>query len=102
MIQIIRLSYHDDKDTSTSVGIKICSSVDNAKKVILSNVCVDFDENWKSLKEAAKELRKCLWHCSWDEEEKTFTWLDNGKGETYIICELDRGNMKWQNIGEIS
>jgi hypothetical protein len=102
MIQIVRFSYHDDSDCSTSLAIKICSSIDNAKKVILANVCVDFDGKWKTLKGAARELNRDLEHCYWDEEEKTFTWLDNGKGESYIICELDRCETKWQNIGEIA
>ena len=102
MIQIIRLNYKDDKDASTSISVKMCSSIENAKQVILANVCVDFDGNWKSLTDAAKELANDLDSCNWGEDNNTFSWFDNGKGETYIICGLDRGNMKWQNIGEIA
>lgn len=101
MIQIIRLTYKDDKDASTSISVKMCSSIENAKKVILTNVCIDFDGKWKTLADAAKELSNDLESCTWDEDNNTFSWFDNGKGETYIICELDRGDTKWQNIGEI-
>jgi hypothetical protein len=102
MIQIIRLTYHDDKDGSTSLAVKMCGSLENAKKVILTNVNTDFDGEWKSLNEAATELSNDLICCVWDENSKTFHWYDDGKGETYIICELERGETKWQNIGEIS
>ena len=102
MIQIIRLTYHDDKDGSTSLAIKMCGSIDNAKEVILANVNTDFDGEWESLNEAATELSKDLVCCVWDKGSKTFHWYDDGKGETYIICELERCETKWQNIGEIA
>lgn len=101
MIQIIRLIYHDDNDGSTSLAIKMCGSLENAKKVILANVNTDFDGEWESLNEAATELSKDLVCCVWDKDSKTFHWYDDGEGETYIICELERGETKWQNIGEI-
>ena len=102
MIQIVRLTYNDDKDASVVLDIKICSSIDNAKKSILFNLCVDFDGEWNSLESAAKELCDDLSECSWDEDSKVFHWMDNGKGERYIICEIEKGSLEWQHIGEIA
>jgi hypothetical protein len=54
------------------------------------------------LNEAATELSFDLDNCVWDEDNKSFSWYDNGKGETYIICEIEKGSFEWQHIGEIS
>lgn len=104
MIQIVRFSYHDDSDCSTSVEVMPCASIMSAKEVILNEINKGFEGDWKSLGDAAKELNHDLVICIWDEEENTFAWYDNGKGETYIIGRINERelNTKWQNIGEIA
>lgn len=104
MIQIIRLTYHDDKDGSTSIAIMPCASIMSAKEIILKEVNKGFEDDFKSLNEAATELSKDLVCCVWDEESNTFHWYDNGKGETYIVGRINERelNTNWQNIGEIS
>jgi len=83
MVEIIKLAYHDDSDASTSVEIMVCSSIDAAKEILLKKINKDFEGNWASLKEAASELKDDLEYC--DMTGTSFTWLDNGKGETYHI-----------------
>ena len=85
MVQIIRFTYHDDKDASTSVEVMVCSSIEAAKEIILKEINEGFEGNWKSLKEAAKDLDSELNDCTWDEDGRCFTWMDNGKGESYNI-----------------
>jgi len=104
MIQIIRLTYHDDNDGSTSVDIMPCASIMSAKEIILKEINKELEGNWKSLNEAATELVNDLTSCAWDEDNKTFHWYDNGKGETYIVGRINERelNTNWQNIGEIS
>ena len=104
MIQIIRFTYNDDKDGSTSIAIMPCASIMSAKEIILKEVNKGFEDDFKSLNEAATELGKDLVCCVWDEESNTFHWYDNGKGETYIVSRINERelNTNWQNIGEIS
>ena len=81
-----------------------CASIMSAKEIILKEVNKGFEDDFKSLNEAATELSKDLVCCVWDEESKAFHWYDNGKGETYIVGRINERelNTNWQNIGEIS
>lgn len=100
MIQIVRITFNDDKDASTSVDVMVCSSIDAAKEIILGEINKGFDGKWKSLPEAAKELNKDLTNCTWNEDEKDFMWFDNGKGENYMIGRINERavNTKFQRI----
>ena len=108
MIQIIRLTYHDDSDGSTSIDVMPCASIMSAKEIILIEINKGFEGDWKSLNEAATDLNDDLASCSWDEDNKAFSWYDNGKGETYIIGRINERELNtkwqkfWQNFGEIS
>ena len=101
MIQIIKITYHDDSNASKSIDIRVCTSVENAKEAILYRINKKFDGDWSTLKSAATELNDNLSDCSWDEDDKVFSWYDNGKGETYIIGEIERTSTLWQYFGEI-
>ena len=85
MVQIIRLTYHDDKDASTSVEVMVCSSLEAAEEIILKEMNEGFQCKWNNLKEVAKDLNSELDCCMWDEDGRCFTWMDNGKGESYNI-----------------
>ena len=98
MILIIRFTYKDDNVGSTDVDAMICHSKDIAKEIILNDINKSFDGKWKNLREAANELDNDIESCFFSEDENTFTWHDNGKGETYLIGEV---YTKFQNIGEI-
>jgi hypothetical protein len=101
MIQIIKISYNDDKDASTSIQVMVCSSIPCAKEVILNELNKDFEGKWKSLKEAALALNKELEHCVWFEDDRELTWMDNGKGVDYHIARIninDGVNVKYQTI----
>ena len=102
MIQIIKISYNDDKDASTSIQVMVCSSIPCAKEVILNELNKEFDGDWKSLKEAALALNKELEHCVWFEDDRELTWMDNGKGADYHIARINTiegVNTKFQTIG---
>jgi len=101
MAQIIRLTYNDDSDGSIDIDIMLCSSKDCAKEIILDEINKGFNKEWKSLDDAANELDKELYGCTF--EDDTFSWSDNGKGETYIIANLNLSevNTEFQHIGEI-
>lgn len=102
MIQIIRLTYNDDKDASTNIDVMACSSKDCAKEIILNEINDEFDGKWKSLKDAAAELNNDLEHGHWD-EDNTFSWFDNGKGETYIVGSVETHDLNrgFTHFGEI-
>ena len=89
MIQISKITYHDDNEGSISMSTMVCSSINSAKGVILNELNKGFEGNWASLSDAATELSNDLMDCEWDEEKKTFHWGDNGKGETYIIVDIN-------------
>jgi hypothetical protein len=74
-----------------------------AEEIILGELNKGFDGEWKSLQEAVEELNDELIYCSWDKGQKTIQWLDNGKGETYIISRINESalNEKWQTIAEL-
>lgn len=103
MIQIIRLRYHDDSNGSTSIDVMVCASKDCAKEIILNEINKGFEESFQSLNGAATELNNDLTSCTWDAEDETFSWYDNGKGETYIIGDVNVNevNTKFQIFGEI-
>lgn len=103
MTQIIKLTYNDDKDGSTSIEVMVCSSVDAAKEIIRAEICNGFDGVWNTLEEASQELSDELTCCVWDEDSKTFHWYDDGKGCTYIIGEvwIMNVNTKWQKFGNV-
>ena len=103
MILIIRFTYNDDNVSSTDVDVMECSSKDCAKEIILNDINKGFDGKWKNLREAANELHNDIKSCFFSEDENTFTWHDNGKGETYLIGRINERevNTKFQNIGVI-
>lgn len=103
MIQIVKITLLDDKDLSQRIEIMPCASIMTAKEVILNEVNKGFDGSWKSLDEAAKWLADNDFYCTWDEETKTFQWIDNGKGETYIITDINirELNKEFKYIGTI-
>lgn len=103
MIQIVKVTLHDDKDASQSIEIMPCASIMSAKEVILNEINKEFDCSWNSLDEAANELNNCLSHGSWNEETKMFQWQDNGKGETYIIARINERelNKEFKQIGTL-
>lgn len=103
MIEIVKLTYHDDSNDSTSISVMACTSIEAAKEVILEAVNKGFEGDWKSLKDAADELNNELSGCSWNEESKVFYWYDNGKGETFFIgsvC-ITNLNREFNEFGEI-
>jgi hypothetical protein len=101
MIQIIKITYNDDKDASTSIQVMVCSSILAAQGVILDEINKGFDGKWASLEEAAKALNKELEHCVWFEKDRELTWMDNGKGADYHIARINirEVNTKFQTIG---
>lgn len=103
MIQIVKVTLHDDKDASQSIEIMPCASIMTAKEVILNEINKEFDGSWKSLDEAAKWLDDYEFYCAWDEETKMFQWQDNGKGETYIIARINERelNKEFKQIGTL-
>lgn len=102
MIQIVKLTYNDDNLGSIDAEVMPCASINTAKEIVLNEVNKIFEYNFKSLVEAVKKLSSDI-DASWDEESKTFSWADNGKGETYIICKINERelNTKFQRIGRI-
>lgn len=103
MIQIIRFTYNDDNIGTTNADVMVCSSKDCAKEIILDVINKGFEGKWKNLREAATELNNGLGGCFFSEDENTFTWHDNGKGETYLIGRINERevNTKFQSIGVI-
>ena len=103
MIQIIRLTYNDDNVGSTDVDVMVCSSKGCAKEIILNKMNENFNGKWTNLREAANELDNDIEGCFFSENENTFTWHDNGKGETYLIGSINirEVNTTFQNIGVI-
>ena len=103
MVQLTRITFNDDNYSSTDIDVMVCSSIPYAKEFILEGINKSFEGKWKSLEEAAKELGNDLSFCHWDENEKSFIWLDNGKGEKYIIANINirEVNTKYQHIGMI-
>jgi Ni,Fe-hydrogenase III component G len=103
MIQIIRFTYNDDSFASIDVDVMVCSSKDCAKEIILNEINKGFNGKWKNLREAANELDNDIENCSFLEDENKFMWYDNGKGEAYLIGNLDvrELNTEFQNIGVI-
>jgi hypothetical protein len=101
MIQIFKFTNSDDMLSTTHVDVMVCSSKDGAREIILNEINKDFEGNWKNLREAAMELNNDLGDCFFDED--TFTWHDNGKGETYLISRINEKevNTKFQNVGVI-
>ena len=89
MIQIIRITFNDDKDASMSIDVMVCSAIDAAKEIILGEINKGFDGNWKTLSDAASELCEEIYHCEYDEKNMSFSWEDNCKGETYKICRIN-------------
>lgn len=103
MIQIVKVTLHDDKDASQSIEIMPCASIMSAKEVILNEINKEFDGSWKSLDEAANALNGNISECGWNEETKMFQWQDNGKGETYIIARINERelNKEFKQIGTL-
>ena len=103
MIEIIKLVHNDDSSGSTNVEAMVCSSIQSAEEIILEAVNKEFSAKWKSLKDAAFELGDDLTYCIWDKENKSFAWYDNGKGETYIIGDINTKEVDttFQIIGNI-
>ena len=101
MVQIVRIEQIDDMYASMYVSVMPCSSIEKAKETILGIVNMDFDGNWESLTDAASELNCDIEHCNWD--GNTFRWFDNGKGDTYIIANVNEKEMdgEFQNFGTI-
>ena len=101
MIQIFKFTNSDDMLSTTHVDVMVCSSKDGAREIILNEINKDFEGNWKNLREAAMELNNDLGGRFFDED--TFTWHDNGKGETYLISRINEKevNTKFQNVGVI-
>ena len=103
MIQIVKVTLIDDKDMSQRIEIMPCASIMTAKEVILNEINKGFNGSWKSLDEAAKWLDDYEFYCTWTEETKTFQWIDNGKGETYIIADINirELNKEFKQIGTL-
>ena len=101
MVQIVRLTYNDDSYGSVDIDIMLCSSKDCAKEIILNEINKGFNEKWKSLDDAANELDKELYKCTF--EDDTFSWFDNGKGESYTIGSLNLSEVdtEFQRIAEV-
>lgn len=103
MVLLVKFTYNDDNVGSTDVDVMVCSSKDCAKEIILNIINKDFDGKWKNLREASNELDNNIGGCFFSENEDTFTWHGNGKGETYLIGRINERevNTKFQSIGVI-
>ena len=103
MVLLVKFAYVDDSDSTIFTDVMICSSKDCAKEIILDIINKDFNGKWKNLREASNELDNDIEGCFFSENENTFTWHDNGKGETYLIGDVNvrEVNTKFQNIGVI-
>ena len=102
MIQLVAITYNDDTYASKDIDVMVCSSIDTAKETILNNINKKFDGEWDSLESAANELTMDLENAIWIENEKKFAWHDNGKGEEYMIAEIEiMGNDNFQHVGTI-
>ena len=99
---IIRKTYNDDGDASTNLDIKVATSVESAKKILLDELNKGWGTNCKTLGELANLLldsdledansKEISSTCEFD-----FYWYDNGKGEEFSIAEVGYGN-EYTNI----
>lgn len=89
MIQIIKHIINDACEASVDTQVMVCSSEQKAKEIILKDINDGFEASWKSLKEAESELSKELEQCQCSENETSFVWFDNAKGESYDIVTID-------------
>ena len=96
MIAIIRITYNDDGIASKSASLALVPSIEDAKEIILNELCRDFNSKWDSLQEAAKDLDNDLYDCHYD--GSTFSWYDNGKGVTYIFSNFDTNKKEFQDL----
>lgn len=93
MVILVKITFNDDKDASTNVEAMPCSSINEAKYIILGELNKDFSSNWTSLKDAAKELNGDLDSCICSPDEKDFLWMDNGKGVNYLLGRVNERDM---------
>ena len=104
MVLLVRITECDDKYATRDIEVMVCSSVPCAREIILNEVNKGFEDNFKSLEDAADALSKELYLCNYSDDKKTFVWSDDCKGETYIICRVNQFsgvNTTFQNIGSI-
>jgi hypothetical protein len=91
MVVIVKISYQDDSYGSRSMEIMTCKSIFTAKQMVANTLKNEFGEFKKySLKNIAEELSDL--NATWDEEDLTFSWMDNGKGEEYIIKKISQSD----------
>ena len=89
MVLLVKVTYNDDSDGSTNLDVMVCENAIRAEIRLEKIIQNEFDLNDKSLREIAEELNEEFVHCSWDNESKTFSWYDNGKGETFVIADVN-------------
>ena len=93
---IYKETFNDDKDASITKSIKVCSSIKEAKKIVLDEVNKDFEDKWGCLEDVTKDLLIGGIHSYCD--DNVFMWDDNGKGNVYRFVEIDTASKEYQVI----
>lgn len=93
---IFKETFHDDSDGSITKSIKVCSSIEEAKKIVLEEVNKDFEDEWGCLEDVTKDLLIGNVHSYCDND--VFMWDDNGKGNVYRFVEIDTESKEYQVI----
>ena len=95
---IYKETFNDDKDASITQSIKVCSSIKEAKKIVLDEVNKDFEDEWGCLEDVTKDLLNDDIHSHCD--NNVFMWDDNGKGNIYRFVEIDTESKEYQVFDE--
>ena len=91
---IFKQAFNDDSNGSITKSIKVCNSIEEAKKIVLDEVNKGFEDEWKSLEDATKDLLASNINSYCDDD--VFMWDDNGKGDVYRFVEIDTDCKEYQ------
>lgn len=94
---IYKETFNDDKDGSITKSIKVCSSIKEAKDIVLKEINKDFEDEWSCLEDVTEDLLVGDIHSYCDND--VFMWDDNGKGNVYRFVEIDTESKEYQFIG---
>ena len=95
---IIKRSYIDDSDATIITDAKLCNSIDESKAAVLAEQNEEWETQCKSFDELAQTLLESGIDAgskeSGDDTEFDFFWYDNGKGEEFLIMDVDENYSK--------
>lgn len=99
IVLIYKETFNDDSEGSITKSIKVCSSIKEAKDIVLEEINKDFENDetkWESLEDATDDLLLSDIHSYCDND--VFMWDDNGKGNVYRFVEIDTDSKEYQII----